>query len=600
MNNSTVRKPLLSVLISQILAVPASAAVVSINCGDTAKLISAITTANTTAGADKINLNVDNQANCVYPLTGVNNNIDGANGLPSITGSLTINGNQSAIQRQAGSPDFRIIHVASTGNLTLKQLSIENGSAIGGGLQKKGGGIFNDGKLTLKNSMVSENTANGDGGGIFNSQNATTKLTNSTVSKNTANRGGGIVNDHATVEITNSTVSENTANDDDGGGIVNANYSTATLTNSTVSGNTASRGGGIVNANYSTVKLTNSTISGNIANGNGGFGDGGGIFNASSTAELINSTVSGNTAASWGWGGGIFNAYVTDLAALPNSTVSGNTANRNSDSIFNYYYYYYSTATLKNTILAGNTATSSPDCSNYDGIINANHYNLFGGNGTQCNAGATDLNLTELSMTIDNVLNTTLADNGGTTQTLALLPYSPAIDAVVGNADCPATDQRGVSRPQSAACDIGAFEYQPPDLVHLSDFQAIATAQGIRLTWQTAAAIDNAGFRLFRANLDQYGGYTHITLLDHPQARTLTATPLEAVMDWSHLIAVADSGESCYSYLDASASVAGTTYFYLLEDVNMGGYSTYHWNQIVSATVGQNSNGEENLLCEAD
>jgi hypothetical protein len=55
-----------------------------------------------------------------------------------------------------------------------------------------------------------------------------------------------------------------------------------------------------------------------------------------------------------------------------------------------------------------------------------------------------------------------LADNGGPTQTQALLPGSPAIDAgspSKGNgnpAACERTDQRGV--PRKARCDIGAFE----------------------------------------------------------------------------------------------------------------------------------------------
>jgi hypothetical protein len=258
----------------------------------------------------------------------------------------------------------------------------------------------------------------------------------------------------------------------------------------------------------------------------------------------------------------------------------------------------YTTITIKNTILAGNMATSNPDCFNDSGnILTTNYYNLFGGDGTDCNAGATDLTLNRLSMTIDDVLNTTLADNGGPTQTHALVNNSPAIDAA-DNEVCPPTDQRGVSRPQEAACDIGAFEYQLPDLIQLGNFQAIATPQGIYLKWQTTFASDNAGFRLWRANLDPYGGYTNITLLDRPQIQTLTATPLAAVVDWSHLIAAADLAESCYSYLDASAAVAGTTYFYLLEDINMGGYSTYHWDKIVSATVEQNS--EANPQCEDD
>ncbi|MEJ8672811.1 choice-of-anchor Q domain-containing protein [Streptomyces sp. MS1.AVA.1] len=51
-----------------------------------------------------------------------------------------------------------------------------------------------------------------------------------------------------------------------------------------------------------------------------------------------------------------------------------------------------------------------------------------------------------------------LADNGGPTDTVALLPGSLALDAADG---CPATDQRGVARPQGAACDIGAYERTP-------------------------------------------------------------------------------------------------------------------------------------------
>ena len=54
-----------------------------------------------------------------------------------------------------------------------------------------------------------------------------------------------------------------------------------------------------------------------------------------------------------------------------------------------------------------------------------------------------------------------LADNGGPTQTQALLPGSPAIDSADDSA-CPATDQRGVSRPQGASCDVGAYEAEAP------------------------------------------------------------------------------------------------------------------------------------------
>ena len=54
-----------------------------------------------------------------------------------------------------------------------------------------------------------------------------------------------------------------------------------------------------------------------------------------------------------------------------------------------------------------------------------------------------------------------LQDNGGPTFTHALLPGSPAIDHIPAENCEVTTDQRGVARPQGAACDIGAYELEP-------------------------------------------------------------------------------------------------------------------------------------------
>jgi hypothetical protein len=64
--------------------------------------------------------------------------------------------------------------------------------------------------------------------------------------------------------------------------------------------------------------------------------------------------------------------------------------------------------------------------------------------------------------TVADPLLGVLADNGGPTMTQALLAGSPAIDAVPAGADCPATDQRTITRPQGAACDSGAYEVEVP------------------------------------------------------------------------------------------------------------------------------------------
>jgi len=78
--------------------------------------------------------------------------------------------------------------------------------------------------------------------------------------------------------------------------------------------------------------------------------------------------------------------------------------------------------------------------------------------------------------TCTNVIDTdprlgALGDYGGATETIPLLPGSSAIDAGLdalpdGTVICPATDQRGVARPQGAHCDIGAFEYVPPPIAN--------------------------------------------------------------------------------------------------------------------------------------
>lgn len=155
--------------------------------------------------------------------------------------------------------------------------------------------------------------------------------------------------------------------------------------------------------------MTNSTISGNSAAISGG-----GLYNGnapgttSSSSTITNATIKGNTAPS---GGGISND-------------SGNTV------------------TLKNTIVG---VCNGPITSNGHNLSNTNTCGLTGPGDIQ-NADA---------------LLGPLQNNGGPTKTHALLLGSPAIDAG-DNLGCPATDQRGVARPFSTACDIGAYEYDTP------------------------------------------------------------------------------------------------------------------------------------------
>jgi hypothetical protein len=253
--------------------------------------------------------------------------------------------------------------------------------------------------------------------------------------------GAGIYNNGGAVTLNHSTISGNINEYVDGGGIVN-NGGTVILQDSTVKDNRARSGGGIVN-NSGTVTLHNSTVSGNVAE----FWNGGGFINRGVMA-LSNSTVSNNRASGYDSGGIENHGTLT----LTNSTVSGNRAD-SGGGLRNVG----GTATLGNTIIAN--SVSGGDCVRSGGTINASHSLIEGGlscvNGSSLNNLTGDPNVGPLQ---DNG-----APSGHPTLTHALLAGSPAINQG-DNAVCadPATvnnlDQRGVTRPQGAVCDIGAFE----------------------------------------------------------------------------------------------------------------------------------------------
>jgi hypothetical protein len=307
------------------------------------------------------------------------------------------------------------------------------------------------------------NGASIDGGGILNENGSTLTVTNCTFSGNSASLGGGIENFHATLTVTNCTLSGNSAFDD-GGGILNEN-GTLTVTNCTLSGNSSpSGGGGIENLN-ATLTVTNCTLSGNSGFEGGGIDSGGtltvtnctisgntalfsgGGIDSVGTLTVTNCTISGNSAFE-GFGGGIDS---DGTLTVTNCTISGNSAFEGGGGIDNI-----GTLTIGNTIVAQNTDSTGPDV---DGAVTSEGYNLIGDTSGASGFVATDL-------LGENPMLGPLQDNGGPTQTMALLPGSPAIDAgsdalAVGPGGTPLdTDQRGFARVANDTVDIGAFEVQ--------------------------------------------------------------------------------------------------------------------------------------------
>ena len=459
------------------------ASVTAVPDGDVAALIAAINSANANADADEIVL----AANATYTLTAIDN---GFNGLPAITSAITIRGNGATITRDTESPTFRLLAVRSTGILNLDNATISNGwsefgggifinasgavtlsnSIIGGNGANYGGGIYNGGTMTLTNNTISGNHAD-YGGGIYNDDTMT--LTNNTISENVADtNGGGIYND-GTVTLTNSTINDNVAKSFLGGGIYSYYDGSVTLINSTISGNDAFfGGGGIFSMDRGTVTLTNSTVSGNWA-----FVDGGGISAEKVTVTVTNSTISGNEARS---GGGI---YYSGTLTVTNSTISGNSAHREGGGVYDYYYGtailtnstisgnhanieggginnnngYDGSVTLTNTIVAANTTDgNAPDVSG--AVTSDSNHNLIGDGSSMSGVvdGDNGNQVGTAVAPIDPLLGD-LANNRGLTETMLILDGSPAIDAV-NDTSAPTTDQRGISRPQGVASDIGAVE----------------------------------------------------------------------------------------------------------------------------------------------
>jgi len=260
------------------------------------------------------------------------------------------------------------------------------------------GGVLNNGNLTLDHVAVTGNTMATDAGDYWQG-------------------GGGIYNGSgASLSLLDSTVADNVARWS-GGGIYSFFGTTTTIVRSTISGNTSGDVGGAIRS-LGTMTIANSTISGNTATG----WHGGAIFQTDGDVSITSSTIADNVGPDWapstlfvGQFGGSFVPTLT----LTNTVITGNHW---------YACERFASGTAANVVSGGHNLVQD----------------------ATCNPAASDL-VTAIA------LIGPLADNGGPTMTRALLAGSPAIDAA-DDATCPATDQRGVARPQGPHCDIGAYE----------------------------------------------------------------------------------------------------------------------------------------------
>jgi hypothetical protein len=401
----------------------------------------------------------------------------------------------------------------------------EDGYAGSGGMGGFGGGIWCGGFLALTNCIVSSNFCGlgGDGGG--------SAYTSGTGGG--AGSGCGICSMNSAV-LVRCTITGNYGNSGGAGGF---NFYT-----SGGAGGSGSSGAGIYAGG--SLALTDCTVS-RDACGNGGAGGikapgeygqpgpdgaggfGGGIFSLRDLS-LTNCTVSDNTCGNGGQGGAIYRSSGTNDAFLVSCSIVGNHAGVpnpggqvGGDGTGGGVWAVLSgvpppsphPCRCLNTIIALNSGVAPDVC----GTFISQGHNLIGiTNGGSGFPGTGDL-VGSSASPLDPKVGP-LADNGGPTFTVALLPGSPAIEAGTG-IGVPPTDQRGVSRPQGPQTDIGAFEYQ-----------------------YTMPVILGAAFQ---------GPYPWLRCFGLP-GRTYTVQISTNLLNWSDLNSVINGTNGLCDYVDAS------------------------------------------------
>lgn len=379
------------------------------------------------SGADIVEL----LANASYTLTVVDNTDPtlGDNGLPAITSDITLNGNGATVERSTADaiPYFRLFQINNGASLSLTNITLANGSTA-----YDGAGIYSTGTMTVTFSTFDQNGGETYLGGAIYNQGGTLDISDSAFTNNSAKFGGGAIWSDGTMDIARTVFRGNQATMDsyDGGGAIELGGNT-TITDSTFEGNVARADGGAVFSNSgATTTIAGSTFAHNVVDGTHNTLGGGGAINAG-VLNVTNSTFFQN---------GTGNFYATASAIVGHGVVLNSTFADNPDSTEFHYNQAVWGVTLKNSILYKTSCAYVTDGG-------GNLY--YPRKNKDCGGTLGDPELGPLQ------------DNGGATATMLPAPDSPALNTAM-DINCPATDQRGITRPQGARCDIGAVELEKP------------------------------------------------------------------------------------------------------------------------------------------
>ena len=371
---------------------------------------------------------------------------DPAGNVTVLSGDLNGDDNNNIAPDEATRAEnvFHVVSSADTETATvLDGFTITGGNASldYGAFTSRGGGMLNiRSNPTLENLIFTRNSALMAGGGVSNENQSHPNMTNIQFTYNASEAGAGLSNHSSSPTLTQVLFSDNAATLS-GGGAANFNGSAPTYLDVTFVGNTSGSFGGGISTYDSEPRILRSTFHNNHALFNAdagpGGGQGGAMYNSSSLTWVENTTFVGNTAANGGSGV----ANLNSNPAFLHVTFTGNwDAIRNTSS----------SPGMTNSIIWGNI---HPPTGQVFTITNDANSSAAVSNSVIQNGYPSGSNI----ITTDPMLGL-LGDYGGYTQTIPLLSGSSAIDQA--NADyCPATDQRGFTRPQGSGCDMGAYEY---------------------------------------------------------------------------------------------------------------------------------------------
>ncbi len=389
-----------------------------------------------------------------------------ASGEMLIDSDLTITGPSANLLTVSGDNASRIFRINAGRAVAVSGMTMTAGMP-GTFFAANGGAIENEGSLSIDACVFTGNSSGMNmfaqgGGAIHNGYGCTLAISRSTFTGNTTglyNQGGGAILNNGDLAISASTFSGNyTGSENQGGGGAIFNDASVTIIDSTFTGNFTGTGinnyGSVISQYGGTsVKITNSTISGNTDDS--GSSRSSAIANIYGSVVLVQSTVVGNAPA------GLVNE-----------------GNNNPT---------YATAQLVNSIVAGNGAADITQ--NGPGGFSDNGANFIGEPGAVSLTFSTKT-FASTNTTIDQVIDPLLADNGGPTQTHALVAGSPALNAgidadAVNAAGAPLlNDQRDAGFPRKlGAVDLGAFEAPGAPKIAVADPDAALLETGAIVNW---------------------------------------------------------------------------------------------------------------------